>query len=141
MPVLLFPEINNDLLCFFDIQEQVICIAPVHKLSHLLPIGLFVVLLNEAHHCRVIRILHHMVCTEPGTAVMSECVRVRARECVCVSVRVRVRECVCVRVRASVSVCLCVCVSVCMCVCVRVCLCEYASAITSTVSLYHQNQL
>lgn len=65
-----FPEVNNDLLCFVDIQEQVVCVAPVHKLSHLLPIGLFVGILNEAHHCHVVRKLHNVVCTEPVTAVM-----------------------------------------------------------------------
>ncbi len=59
-----------------------------------------------------------------GTDVFCVCV------CACVS-RVCVCECECV----CASVCVCVCV--CVCECVRVC----ASAITSTVSLYQQNQL
>lgn len=68
MTVLLSPEVNND-LCFVDIQQQVVCVAPVHKLSHLL-VGLFIIILDEAHYCHVVRILHNVVCTEPGTAVV-----------------------------------------------------------------------
>ena len=45
MAVLVSPEVNNNLLYFFDIQDQIVYIAPVHKLSHLLSIDLFVVIL------------------------------------------------------------------------------------------------
>ncbi len=46
--------------------------------------------------------------------------------------------CVCVCASVCARVCVCVCVCLCECVRVRVCVCD---AITSTVSLYQQNQL
>ncbi len=54
------------------------------------------------------------------------------------AVKLAMLELMCVRVRE----CVCVCARVCVCVCVRVCVsvCE-CDAITSTVSLYQQNQL
>ena len=47
-----FPEVNNDLLCLVNIEDQVVDFTPVHQVFHLVPEGQFVVVLDEAQLCR-----------------------------------------------------------------------------------------
>lgn len=47
----------DDLLCFADVQDEVISPAAVHKLFHLLSVGLIIISPGQAHNRRVIRIL------------------------------------------------------------------------------------
>ena len=64
--VLFVPEVDNDLFCFIDIQDQVVGVTPVCQMFHLLPVGLFVVVPDESHHCCIVRVLYDVVGTEPG---------------------------------------------------------------------------
>ena len=52
-----FSEDDNDLLCLFNIEDQVVDFAPVHQMFHLVPVGQFIVILDEAHNSCVVRIL------------------------------------------------------------------------------------
>ena len=64
------PEVDDDLLRLVDVQEQVVPPTPFLQMLHLIPVGQLVVILNEAHNCRVIRIFQDVVGFVPGTTVM-----------------------------------------------------------------------
>ena len=51
------PEVNNLLPRFADIEDQVVGAAPLHQVFHLAHVGVLAVVPDEAHHCRVIRVL------------------------------------------------------------------------------------
>ena len=51
------PEVNNHLLRFADIEDQVVGAVLLYQVFHFTPVGVLVVIRNEAHHCRVFRIL------------------------------------------------------------------------------------
>ena len=51
---LLFPEVHDHLLCFVDIELEVIFLTPHSEGPHLLPVGRLVVVGNQAYHCSVI---------------------------------------------------------------------------------------
>ena len=48
---LLFPEVHDHLLCFVDVECEIIFLNPHSKGPHLLPVGL---LGNQAYHCSVV---------------------------------------------------------------------------------------
>ena len=60
----------TDLLSFVSIQGQVVCFAPVHQMFHLFHIGRVVVITDKAHYYPIIRKLHNLVSSGPGTAVV-----------------------------------------------------------------------
>ena len=49
---------------------QVVDFAPVHQMFHLVPVGQFIVILDEAHTSCVVRILQEVVGAESGTTVV-----------------------------------------------------------------------
>ena len=51
---LLFPEVHNQLLCFVDVECEVIFLTPHSEGPHLLPVGRLVVVGNQAYHCCVV---------------------------------------------------------------------------------------
>ena len=50
---LLFPEVHNQLLYFADVE--VIFLAPLHQGPHLLPVGILVIVGNQAYYGCVVR--------------------------------------------------------------------------------------
>ena len=63
------PEVDDDVLGFVDIQGQVVGLAPIHWMFHLLSVGLVVVITDMDHYCCVICKLHNGVICGPGTTV------------------------------------------------------------------------
>ena len=51
---LLFPEVHDHLLCFVDIECEVIFLTPHSEGPHLIPTGCFVVGGDEAYYCCVV---------------------------------------------------------------------------------------
>jgi hypothetical protein len=51
---LLFPEVHDQLLCFVDIEYEVIFLTPHSEGIHLLPVGRLVIVGNQAYHCSVV---------------------------------------------------------------------------------------
>ena len=51
---LLFPEVHDHLLCFVDVECEVIFLTPHSEGPHLLPVGRLVVVGNQAYHCSVV---------------------------------------------------------------------------------------
>lgn len=62
--------VNNHLLCFVDMEDQVVGATPLHQMLHLPSVGLFVVILDEAHHCCVVRVLEDVVSTGSSLTVV-----------------------------------------------------------------------
>ena len=56
---LLFPEVHNHLLCFVDVECEVIFLTPHSEGPHLLPVGRLVVVGNQAYHCSVVHKLDY----------------------------------------------------------------------------------
>ena len=52
---LLFPEILDHLLCFVDVECEVIFLTLHSEGPHLLPVGRLVVVGNQGYHCSVVR--------------------------------------------------------------------------------------
>ena len=52
---LLFPEVHDHLLCFVDVECEVIFLTSHSEGPHLLPVGRLVVVGNQAYHCCVVR--------------------------------------------------------------------------------------
>ena len=70
---LLLPEVDNDLFRFVHVQDQVVFATSTHKLLHLLPGMIQVVVIpDEAHHCCVVRKLHNVDGGSPWDAVVSQ---------------------------------------------------------------------
>ena len=59
------PEVDDDLLGFLAVQ--VVGFAPVHQMFHLLSVGRVVVLTDKGNYNCVIRKLHNVVSSGPGT--------------------------------------------------------------------------
>lgn len=59
---LAFPEVNNNLFCFVDVQYQIVPIAPVHQMIHIISVGQLIVILDEAEYCVVVGILYLLLC-------------------------------------------------------------------------------
>ena len=51
---LLFPDVHDHLLCFVDVEWEVIFLTPPSEGPHLLPVGCLVVFGNQAYHCSVV---------------------------------------------------------------------------------------
>ena len=51
---LLFPEVHDQLLCFVDIEKEVILLTPHSQSLHLLPVGCLVVVGIQAYYCSVV---------------------------------------------------------------------------------------
>lgn len=66
--VMVFPEFYDDINSLVNIQYQVVGVAPLHQLSHLLPVGQLFVIANEAHHCCVVRI-HDVICAQQSWVI------------------------------------------------------------------------
>lgn len=64
------PEVNNDFLCLVDIQVQVVIGAPAHQMFHLLSLRQLLIVLDETHHCCVIRVLNDVVGGGASATVM-----------------------------------------------------------------------
>ena len=45
------PEVHNHLLCFVDVECEVIFLTPHSEGPHLLPVGCLVIVGNQADHC------------------------------------------------------------------------------------------
>nr|AAM55226.1 CA protein [Schistosoma japonicum] len=69
---LLFPEVHNHLLCFVDVECEVIFLTPHSEGPHLLPVGRLVVVGNQAYHCSVVCKLNDSVGGVHGHAVVGE---------------------------------------------------------------------
>ena len=67
-----FPEVNHNLLCFADIQQEVVVSAPRGQKVDLLPVVGLIVLGDETHQSCVVRKLHHVIGTEGCCAVVSQ---------------------------------------------------------------------
>ena len=66
------PEVNNNLLSFADIQQEVVVAAPHGQKVDLLPIAGLIVLSDETHQSGIIRKLHHVIGAVGWCAVMSQ---------------------------------------------------------------------
>ena len=67
-----FPEVHDHLLCFVDVECEVIFLTPHSKSPHFLPLGRLVVVGNQAYHCSVVCKLDDLVGGVHGHAVMAE---------------------------------------------------------------------
>ena len=67
-----FPEIDHNLLCFADIQQEVVVSAPRGQKVDLLPVVGLVVLGDETHQSCIVRKLHHVIGAEGWCAVVSQ---------------------------------------------------------------------
>ena len=67
-----FPEVNHNLLCFADIQQEVVVSAPRGQKVDLLPVVGLIVLGDETHQSCVVRKLHHVIGTVGCCAVVSQ---------------------------------------------------------------------
>ncbi len=67
---LTLPEVDNDLLHFVDVKDEVVSSTPAHELLHLLSVGPVIVVPDQAHHCCVISVFDDVVSGGPGNAVM-----------------------------------------------------------------------
>lgn len=65
-----FPEVNNDLLCLVNNEDQAVDFTPVHQMFQLIPVGQFIVTLDDDHNSCVARKLQEVVLTESGMTVM-----------------------------------------------------------------------
>jgi len=65
------PEVNNYLLCFFQVEEEVVVLAPQGQLVHFLPVVSLIVVADETHHSVVCK-LHDVVGAEDGFAVVGQ---------------------------------------------------------------------
>ena len=45
---------HDQVLCFVDVEGEVIFLAPLHQGPHLLPVDCLVVVDNQAYHCCVV---------------------------------------------------------------------------------------
>lgn len=50
----LLPEVLDEFFCFLCVQQQVVVLAPHSQVIHLLLVGQFIVVLNEANHGGVV---------------------------------------------------------------------------------------
>ena len=66
------PEVNNNLLSFADIQQEVVVAAPCGQKVDLLPVVGLIVLSDETHQSGVIRKLHHVIGAVGWCAVVSQ---------------------------------------------------------------------
>ena len=64
------PEVNNYLLCFFQVEEEVVVLAPQGQLVHFLPVVSLIA--DETHHSSVVCKLHDVVGAEDGFAVVGQ---------------------------------------------------------------------
>ena len=67
-----FPEVNHNLLCFADIQQEVVVSAPRGQKVDLLPVVGLIVLGDETHQSCVVRKLHHVIGAVGCCAVVSQ---------------------------------------------------------------------
>ena len=65
-------EVNNNLLGFADIQQEVVVSVPRGQKVDLLPVVGLIVLGDETHQSCIVHILHHVVCAVGWCAVMSQ---------------------------------------------------------------------
>ena len=65
-------EVNNNLLGFADIQQEVVVSAPHGQKVDLLPVEGLVVLGDETHQSCIVRKLHHVISVVGWCAVMSQ---------------------------------------------------------------------
>ena len=70
--VLPFPVVHNHLLCFDDVEEEVVILAPHSQVSDLHPIECLIVVGDQAYLCCVVSKPNDGVGVVPGHAVMSE---------------------------------------------------------------------
>ena len=63
---------SNNLLCFADVQQEVVDIAPRGQEVDLLPVVGLIVLGDETHQSCVIRKLHHVIGAVGGCTVVSQ---------------------------------------------------------------------
>ena len=54
MPSLVPPEVHNPLLCFVDVEGEVVYLAPPRQSAYLLPVGCLVIVGNQAYYCCVV---------------------------------------------------------------------------------------
>ena len=69
---LLSPVVYDQLLHFVDVKGEVVFLAPLHQVSHLLPVGRLVIVGNQAYHGCVVSKLDDWVGDLPGHTLMSE---------------------------------------------------------------------
>lgn len=72
-----FHEVNNGLLCLVNTEDQIVDFTPVHQVSHLVPVGQFAVIPDEAHNCCVVRKVQEVIGVESGQ--QSWVIRVNSR--------------------------------------------------------------
>lgn len=66
------PEVNNYLLCFLQVEEEVVILAPQGQLVHFHPVVSLIVVAVETHHSSVVCKLHDVVGAEVGFALVGQ---------------------------------------------------------------------
>lgn len=64
------PEVNNDLFHFGDIKGPIVCVAPIHKLFHLLLVSQLLAMQADTNNHCVMCTLYDVVCVQLGTTVV-----------------------------------------------------------------------
>lgn len=63
------PEVHHNLFCLLHFEGQVVCTTPCNQLCHLLSVGCFTIVADEAYHSCIISKLDDLVGAELGSAV------------------------------------------------------------------------
>jgi hypothetical protein len=68
---LLFPDVHDQLLCFVDVEGEVIFLTPLHQGPHLIPVGCLVILLLAIRPTTVVSSSNLMIELEACVATQS----------------------------------------------------------------------